>query len=144
MEQVQQLKGIYEKYVQDVAKIYKDAKPMDGLFGWGDDPRKDPCHMRFYEETEAWVSGFLAAEPGNEACFQAAQILIETAASYRGKPCFWFMYAAHGLARDLIPALTPEQCARLREFYDDAYPRRDRMPVQKDVYKLLKKGAGRK
>jgi hypothetical protein len=141
---LQQLEGIYEKYVQDVAKIYKDAKPMDGLFGWGDDPRKDPCHMRFYEETENWVAAFLAANPGGEDRYRAAKTIIESAAAYREKPCFWFMYAAHGLAKDLIGGLTPQQCGQLREFYDESYPKRDRMPVQKDVYKLLKKGAGRK
>ena len=63
---VQQLKEIYEKYVQAVAKVYKDAKPMDGLFGWGDDPRKDPCHMRFYENAENWVKTFAAADPSEE------------------------------------------------------------------------------
>ncbi len=141
MEMLEQLKDIYSKYVEEVAKVYKDAKPMDGLFGWGDDPRKDPCHMRFYEDVENWVKVFLTEAPAREQVFEGVRFVLETPAVYRGKSCFWFMYAAHGLIRDLIPMLDRTQCAKLRDFYDEQYPKRDRMPVQKDVYKLLKKGA---
>lgn len=141
MEMLEQLKEIYAKYVEDVAKVYKDAKPMDGLFGWGDDPRKDPCHMRFYEDVEKWVKVFSAEAPAREQVFEGVRFVLETPAAHREKNCFWFMYAAHGLIRDLIPMLDRTQCAKLRNFYDEEYPKRDRMPVQKDVYKLLKKGA---
>ena len=48
---------------------------------------------------------------------------------------------AQGLARDMIGLLTKEQCGKLLAYYDDTYPRRERMPVQKEVYKKLKKGA---
>lgn len=136
-----QLKEIYTKYAEDAARVYKDAKPTDGLFGWGDDPGKDPCHMRFYEDTERWVKTFLSEDPARHTAYEAARILLETPAAFRENRCFWFMYAAQGLARELIPRLSPEQCTQLRAFYDGAYPRRDRMPVQKDVYRLLKKGA---
>lgn len=141
---VQKLKEIYSKYVQTVAKVYKDAKPMDGLFGWGDDPRKDPCHMRFYEDAEQWTRDFLASGPARAEVFEAVQFILETPDQYREQHCFWFMFAAQGLTKELIPMLEEGQCAQLRTFYDEAYPRRERMPVQKDVYKLLKKGAGRK
>lgn len=141
--ELEQLKAIYTKYIQDVAQVYKDAKPMDGLFGWGDDPRKDPCHMRFYEDAERWTKAFLAAGPGQAEVFEAVRFMLETPAAHREQHCFWFLYAAHGLTRELIPMLQASECAQLRAFYDEAYPKRDRMPVQKDVYKLLKKGAGR-
>lgn len=141
MEKLQQLKDIYQKYVEEVAKVYKDAKPMDGLFGWGDDPRKDPCHMRFYEDVEKWAKAFGAETLTRDRAYEAVRFILETPAAYREKNCFWFMYAAQGHARELIPLLDRTQCALLRDFYDDAYPKRDRMPVQKDVYKLLKKGA---
>lgn len=139
--EIQQLKDIYSQYVADVAKVYKDAKPMDGLFGWGDDPRKDPCHMRFYEDVESWIGSFAAQNPDRAQVYEVVRFLVETPAQYREKHCFWFMYAAHGLLPDLIGYLDRAQCLQLREFYDEAYPKRDRMPVQKNVYKLLKKGA---
>lgn len=141
MEMLQQLRDIYSKYVADVKKVYKDAKPMDGLFGWGDDPRKDPCHMRFYEEVEKWAGDFSAQTPDRAHVYEAVRIILETPAAHRGNHCFWFMYAAQGFARDLIGQLDRSRCLQLREFYDEAYPKRDRMPVQREIYKLLKKGA---
>lgn len=144
MEKMQQLKDLYTGYEQNVVKLYKEAKPMDGLFGWGDDPRKDPCHMRFYEDLERWMGDFSAAAPGQEEAFAVVRFVLSAAAEHRETPCYWFMFAAQGLTRDLIPVLSAQQCRQLREFYDEAYPRRDRMPVQKEVYSLLKKGSGRK
>ena len=141
---LQKMKDRYETYIQDVQKVYKDAKPMDGLFGWGDDPRKDPCHMRFYEDLERWTREFLAAAPGREDVYEAVRFILETPAEHRSSHCFWFMYAAQGMTREMIPQLTAEQCAMLRESYDGRYSKRDRMPVQNEVYKLLKKGAGRR
>ena len=141
---LQKMKDRDETYIQDVKKVYKDAKPMDGLFGWGDDPRKDPCHMRFYEDMEQWTREFLAAAPEREDVYEAVRFILETPAEHRSSHCFWFMYAAQGMTREMIPRLTAEQCAGLRESYDGHYPKRDRMPVQNEVYKLLKKGAGRR
>lgn len=141
METVQQLRERYEKYIQDVENLYRQAKPTDGLFGMGDDPRRDPCHMRFYEDVEQWTKAFLTGEPRQEAVFDAVRFMLETPAQYRQEHSFWFLFAAQGLTRALIPRLTGAQCTALRGSYDERYPRRDRMPVQKEVYRLLKKGA---
>lgn len=143
MEMVQQLKDRYDKYLQEVGKAFADAKPMDGLFGWGDDPRKDPCHMRFYEDVEQWTKDFLAGNHDQPAIFEAARFMLNTPAEHKQDHAFWFMYAAQGLCKEMLLLLSREQCAQLREYYDDNYPKRDRMPVQKEVYKLLRKGAGR-
>ena len=137
MEKLQQ---IYSQYIQAVGQVYREAKPMDGLFGWGDDPRKDPCHMRFYEDVEQWVQDFLKTAPDPEELFQAVRYILREASLHQGEHCFWFMYAAHGLTRSMIPGLTKEHCNDLRSFYDECYSKRDRMPAQNEVYKLLKKG----
>lgn len=139
--ELQQLKDRYAQYLEEVARVYAGAKPMDGLFGWGDDPRKDPCHMRFYEDIEAGVLAFAAAGPSQEEVFQVVLFLLVQPAEHKEEPSFWFLYAAHGLTRGLIPRLTADQCTGLRDFYDANFPKRDRMPVQQEVYKLLKKGA---
>lgn len=140
---VRKLKEVYETYVREAEKAYRDAGPVDGLFGWGEDPRKDPCHMRFYEGVEAWVRAFRASEPDREESFAAVSVLLRMPQEHRKSPCFWFMFAAQGLGVELIEGLNGEQCAQLRDFFDEAYPKRERMPVQKDVYRRLKKGAGR-
>ncbi len=143
MEMVQKLRDRYDRYRADLEKVYAGKKPGDGLFGWGDDPKRDPCHMGFYEDVQGWVKEFAAAGPSQEAVFEAVRFMLETPHLHREQHCFWFMFAAQGLTRELIPLLGKDQCARLRDLYDSLFPRRERMPVQKDVYKLLKKGEGR-
>ena len=138
---LRKLEEIYVRYEEEVAAVYRKARPADGLFGWGEDPKKDPCHMRFYEAVEAWKTAFSAELPDQETVFRAVKFLLETPEKYRNNHCFWFMLAAQGFSRELIPHLNREQCAALLVFYDGAYPRRERLPVQKEVYKLLKKGA---
>lgn len=137
---MEKLQEIYSEYIQTVARVYKEAKPMDGVFGWGDDPRQDPCHMRFYEGVQQWVENFLKTAPDSEDTFRAVRFILREPSLHQGESCFWFMYAAQGLTRTLIPLLDRTQCNLLREYYDASYPKRDRMPAQNEVYKLLKKG----
>lgn len=141
MEMVEQLKERYEKYVRDVEQAMAKAKPTDGLFGWGEDPKNDPFHMAFYADVEAWVKAFRDSAPEQAAAYEAVRFMLKAPAVHRQESAFWFMYAVQGHCRELIALLSSAQCAGLRELYDENYPKRDRMPVQKDVYKLLKKGA---
>lgn len=140
---MEQLKACYARYQQEAEKVTREASPMAGLLGFGEDPRKDACHMRFYEEVEQWVKDFLAAGPDRETAYQAARWILGAAADHAGEPVYWFMYAAHGLCKELIPLLSARQCAALRDLYEANYPRRDRLPVQKEIFKLLRKGAGK-
>lgn len=139
--EIQTLKEIYSRYEAEAAAVRAKASVFDGLFGMGDDPRKDPCHMRFYEGVEQWAKGFLAEGPEEPAAYEAVSWILSAPADHEGEAVYWFLYAAQGLCRDLIPTLSPEHCVQLRDFYDAHYPRRDRMPVQKEVYRLLKKGS---
>lgn len=139
--EIQSLKDIYSRYEAEAAAVRAEASAFDGLFGMGEDPRKDPCHMRFYEGVEQWVEAFQAEGPGEPAVYEAVSWILSAAADHAGEATYWFLYAAQGLCRKLIPALSPEHCALLRRLYDERYPRRDRMPVQKEVYRLLKKGS---
>lgn len=142
--ELERLKELYEKYEKAYEEVLKKASPIDGLFGIGEDPRKDPCHMCFYEGVEQWVTGFLADSPDRERAYQASYWILSAAAEYAGEPVYWFMFAAHEHCRKLIPLLSQAQCAELRKLYDDRYPRRERMPLQKQIYDLLCKGDERR
>ncbi len=141
---MEMLQERYRQYAQAAAKAWAEAKPADGLFGMGEDPRKDPCHMAFYEDTARWVREFLDSAPSREAVYTAVRYMLEAPARYRQEPGYWFLFAAQGLTREMIPLLDAQQCAALREMYDETYPKVERMPVHKDVYKLLSKGADRR
>ena len=140
---VQKLKERYARYVETARKVRRKAPATAGLFGMGDDPRKNPCHEAFYEDVASWAAEFRASNPDEKAANEAVSWIIEAAAEHRDEDAYWFMYAVHGHCKELIPLLAPADCARLVQFYDEQYPRRDRMPVQKEVYRLLKKRAGK-
>lgn len=139
---LQQLKERYDRYAQEAGTVRENAKFGAGLLGFGSDPRKDPCHMAFYKDAQKWMTDFMAAAPDSREACQAAEFILSAPVAHRGEDAYWFMYAAHGLCLELIPLLNAAQCARLAELYDREYPRRDRMAVQKEVYKRLRKGAG--
>lgn len=141
---LQQLQELYAVYIKECGDVILKAAPTDGLFGMGSDPRKDPCHMRFYEGVEQWVRSFLAEPPDGEGAYQAVRWILAAPAEHAGEPVYWFMFAAQGHCRELIPLLSREQCAGLRELYDDRYPRRERMPVQAEIYKQLRRGSGKR
>ncbi|MBQ7800983.1 MAG: hypothetical protein IJ375_01520 [Oscillospiraceae bacterium] len=136
---LERLKARYGQYEREAREAVRKARPTDGLFGMGADPRKHPCHDQFYEDVGSWVAEFLAAEPGTEEAAEAAEWILMAADIHRDEETFWYMYAAQGHARELIPLMPPERRAALRDRYDGAYPAMDRMPVQKTVYKLLRK-----
>lgn len=140
---VQKLKERYARYVETAEKVRQKAPAMAGMFGLGNDPRRHPCHEEFYEDVAVWAAEFRAGNPDQTAANEAVSWIVGAAANHRDKDVYWFMYAVHGHCRDLIPLLSPEDCAGLVRFYDENYPRRDRMPVQKEVYRLLKKRAGK-
>lgn len=133
------LKSIYADYDKAVQEVRKNARAFDGILGLGKDPRKDACHDMFYQAVGAWVTEFLAAEPAQEELLEAALYITETPAAHEGKECFWYMYAAHGHLKPIIPLLTPESRAAVAERLDGNYKKRDRMPLQKEILKLLRK-----
>lgn len=141
---LQRLKEIYAHYEETEKKVRKGAPATAGLFGMGDDPRRHPCHMEFYEAVEQWVQDYLASEPDGASAYQAALWILSAAAEHRNQGCYWFMYAAQGHAKQIIPLLSAPDCARLLKLYDERYLRRERMPVQKEISKLLRRGAGGK
>ncbi len=133
------LKSIYADYDQAVQEVRKNARAFDGVFGLGKDPRKDACHDRFYQEVGVWVTEFLAAEPNGEELLEAAMFITEAPTAYEGKECYWYMYASHGHLKPIIPLLSPESRTAVREKMEACYKKRERMPLQKEILKLLSK-----
>lgn len=137
---LRQLIDRYEQYAREAAAAREKAGLCDGLFGFGRDPRKDPCHEAFYQAAGEWVTAFLQTEPGASQCAEAVHWLLTAADIHREEDTFWHLYAAQGHALPLIPRMTGSDCKALLQWYDKAYPARDRMPVQDNVVKALKKG----
>ena len=136
-----QLETIYTEYAEQAYTVRKNARVFDGLFGLGKDPRNDPCHQAYYDAVGAWVTEFLAPSPEQEQVMAAAMYILETPASHTGQECYWFMYAAHGHLKTMLPVLSKENCAALGKRLEQLYKKYDRMPLQKELLKLLAKKA---
>ena len=134
-----QLIEIYEKYLQKAVQVRSKASPFAGIFGLGDDPRKHPCHEMFYEHVQDWVREFEASQPDGVATLEAVRYILEAPLAHEdNQDVYWFLYAAHGLTLELIPRLSNADCRALFEWYDSRFPKRNRFPVQQQVWKLLK------
>ena len=80
-------------------------------------------------------------EPENAAVYEAARWILSLAQDNRDRDIYWYCYALHGLCGDLVARLNPDQCRELMAYYDANYPKRDRLPAQRNLYKQLRKGA---
>ena len=136
---MQKLKACYSDYIAASEKAERNKSAWNGAFGIGTSTKDHPCHDMFYEAVGAWCEAFLAGDPTQAQAEEAVRFLLESADQYRDTPVYWYMYAAQGLARPLIPLTGPRFAADMRQWYREHYPRRDRLPVQQEVYKLLKK-----
>ena len=136
-----QLNTIYTDYAEAVKAVRKKARIFDGILGLGKDPRNDACHDAYYQAVGEWVSAFLQTQPEQEVLMQAAVYILETPLSYTGQECYWFMYAAHGHIKPIIPYLSKENCKELGARLEKCYKKLDRMPLQMELLKLLAKAA---
>ena len=136
---MEQLQACYAAYLTAVAKAEKNKSTWNGAFGLGSSTKDHPCHDDFYEAMEAWCEGFLAKKPSPKDAEEAVRYIFEMSEEYRGKPPYWYMYAAHGFTRPIIPLVSAEFAGKMRVWYNERNPRPDRMPVQREVFKLLKK-----
>lgn len=134
-----QLKTIFTDYDAAVREVRKKARAFDGILGLGKDPRRDPCHEQFYNAVGKWAEEFLATEPSQEDLKAAALLLVEEPKNYEGKESFWFMFAAQGHIKPLIGPMSPENCRVVKASLEANYKKRDRMPLQKELLKLLDK-----
>ena len=130
------LRRIYEEYGQKLARVKAQASPASGLFGTYSEVKNAPCHQEFYDGVGAWVEAFLQTGPDEEAVFRAAEWILRGA---EGREDPWFYIAAQGHALALIPLLSPAHRQQLLLRYGEAYPRHMRLPVQREIWKALKK-----
>ena len=135
---MEQLKALYETYFAAAQKVWKERPAWDGMLGLGASTKDHPCHMAFYKSVEQWVADFLQA-PSEAAAEEAITYIMQIPESHKGQFTYWTLLATQGLARPLVPLISPDHAGRMRAWYEGVYPRQARMPVHKELLKLLKK-----
>lgn len=140
MEFYHALEARCAEYLRQTEILIKKAKPTDGLMGLIAGPKSDSCHEFFYEDVGELSRKLLESGPSGEELYAFTRLLITAAQEHRDNDlAYWFLYAMQGHAIPLIPLLRSEERAELLAYYNAHYPKIERMPVQKQVAKLLAK-----
>jgi len=142
MAHLEQLYQLYQAYEEKAKAVRRKASRFAGAFGLGDDPRKHECHEDFFEDVGCWVQEFLEENPDSGEIVQAVCWILKAADAHRDTDVYWPMYAAQGHAGALIPHMPREDSAQLLQWYEQAYPKEDRLPAQQEVCRLLRKQSG--
>ncbi len=133
----------FTAYRRDLDAAQKKHKPTDGLLGFGRSIQDDPCHERFDERVEQAVSAMAAANPSSEQAEHVIRtLLIRDDLQTWHLSAQWMLRAAERHALPLIPFLSTETAGSLLKDYTDRYRPWERLPVQKQVVKALKKTHG--
>ena len=136
------LQEAFAAYRQELEAAQKKRKPTDGLLGFGNSIKDDPCHERFDERVAQAVSAIAAAQPSpTDARRVVRLLLIRDDLQAWHLSAQWMLRAAERHALPLIPFLSREAAAELSEEYTGRYKRWERLPVQKQVIKALKASA---
>jgi hypothetical protein len=143
MTDFEAVRALYEAYLGETERLEREKKPGDGLLGFGSGPKNDKCHGEFADAVFAALDK--AAESGVPA-EDAAELLryiyrapLENA---ENRLAYWMLIAVHGHTEGLVERLSPSVAAELLAMYESAYPRRERLPVQKRAVSALKARAG--
>ena len=137
---MKQLIGLYEAYIEQVRAAEKRLKPADGLFGMGERLANAPCHDAFWEALRAFLEGTdVKSDPGQ--AYQALDFIYRAPFAYPDvhPSVYWMLLAVQGLTQPVIACLRPEDAQALYLWYQKAYPRRERLPVQNQVLAALKR-----
>ena len=127
------LRALCEAYIAGIEKLECDRKPGEGIFGLKGGPADDPCHDRFAAELEALLQDY------DDEPRQALEYIWNLPQEHREPlSAFWMLTAVHGLAIPLTERLTPDEANELYVRYGRLYPRRERLPVQRQTLAALK------
>ena len=137
-----QLIAYYDEYEKKLEELHRKAPATAGLLGMGGHPRDDRCNEIFYYNVEKWVDEFLKGNPAQEDVDTVAEWIVKLADVHRQDNTYWFCYALQAHAKKLLPLMGREKAGELQSWYNGAYPRVDRLPLQTEVYKLLLKRSG--
>lgn len=144
MDMVARMQERFQQYFETARDVRRKAPVFAGLFGLGSDPKKHPCHEEFLKDVGDLVAEFAATQPQEYQVVSVMKWLLEIAGEYEHDDVVWYLYALQGHVKPLIPLLTEEMAQRLADWYNTLYPRRKRLPLQDDIYRLLtKRGRGK-
>lgn len=139
MDAITAIPTLTRRYFADVEQIMSNLKLGDGLFGLGNDPKKHPCHMAYYEAVAKVLSQAESQALSESEVDQLVTLVLRLDADHREQSDMvrLMLQAVQGLTLPLIPRLSGGCAKELAAWYEGNYPRKSRMPNQSKVLRAL-------
>ncbi len=130
-----------QRYCSDLERVLRNSRPGDGLWGLGNDPKKHPCHMAFYEAVEESLSGAPSLPEAELDRVVTLVLGLDEAHPEQPEQARLMLQAVQGLTLPLLPRLSRTCAGELAQWYAQRYPRRIRLPNQSRVLRALEQRA---
>ena len=134
MDDIKNIENIILEYIDEASLVIKESKPLAGIFGLKGGAGDDPCHRKFYSKLES------ALKEGTYDSYEVVKLLVNADKTYDCHKTIKLMLTAiQGLAIPFASTLTDEQKQEFLTYFDENVKRKDRVPVQDQLIKALKK-----
>ena len=142
MTGMEQVRFLYETYIEQGEKLEANRKFTDGLFGFGKKPSDDPCHANFVQALKEHLEDWTRRGADSARLREAAAFIFQAPKEHE-KPLsvYWPLGAAQASVQAVIPGLNREDAQALAEQFKAIYRRWERMPAQEQMLKALEKAA---
>ncbi|MGN0977588.1 MAG: hypothetical protein ACI4PH_05980 [Faecousia sp.] len=138
------LQKLFQDYIAYAGKLREETASIKAVLGFREREIYDSGHKDFDKAVEAWVEAFRRENPSQPELVQALDILLFSAVGYEGKAPFGYLCAVQRHALKLIPLLDEAGRTTVLARFEAQYPSGRRLPIQKDIDKLLKQGSAPK
>lgn len=137
MTATENLYQIYDKFEEELQSL----KPgVAELLNISADPRKDAYGREFAAGVSQWMERFQPG--GSEEIAEAVSWVLEYPAAHRNGRSYWMTYAVQKEILPLIPRLSADEAGTIHAAFTAAYPKREWLPVQKQIDAALRTQAG--
>ena len=136
------LRSETETYVDFVRELERKRKPGEGIFGLKGGPADNPCHERFDQTVGQLLQDFAARKPASDTVRAVMEALFAAPKKYASSApacAYWMLIAIQRHSLPLIDLLSSEDAFALYVRFNKDIPRRERLPVQTEILKKLKK-----
>ena len=136
----EKLTKLTKDYISETDDLIANRRPGEGIFGLPDHAKSSPCHMEYYNKIEAAVAEASGDKPDAGTAEQLVRFLLTAEDQFScSQLASWTLLAIQRLSLPLIPYLSSEAKRDLYAWFGKKVPRLQRMPVQQEIYKELKK-----
>lgn len=137
-----ELETLYDVYITGMVRQKEGESISDQFANILVGKRRDPLTEKIAADVDALLQEYATGEPQSGEVREVLEYMFTAHQALDQKhPAHMMILALHRSAKHLIPLLSKEDARDLVTLYDQILTKRERLPVNVDAYKLLKKQA---